>query len=162
MRHETVGLRQTVLRFKAHKFYCYHCQRYFNQRFPGILPYQRASEKLREEIFHYHTHGISQKTLAIQFKLGKATVERWYHQGFQRKNQHMSGRHCPRVLGIDEHFFFRKQGYATTLCDLRQHKIFDLLPGHNESSLADYLHALPGKERVQVVYGFKHPLSAPR
>jgi hypothetical protein len=26
---------------------------------------------------------------------------------------------CPKVLGIDEHFFTRKKGYATTFCDLK-------------------------------------------
>jgi transposase len=46
VRHEAVGHRQTLLRFKAHKFYCYTCQRYFNQQFPGIGKYQRATERL--------------------------------------------------------------------------------------------------------------------
>ena len=31
-----------------------------------------------------------------------------------------SGAVCPQVLGIDEHFFTRRQGYATTFCDLRR------------------------------------------
>jgi len=35
VRHELIGLRQTGLRFKAYKFYCRPCQRYFNQQFPG-------------------------------------------------------------------------------------------------------------------------------
>lgn len=30
----------------------------------------------------------------------------------------MANRPCPRVLGIDEHFFTRKKGYATTFVDL--------------------------------------------
>ena len=68
VRHETIGLRQTVLRFKSYKFYCKPCQRYFHQRFPGILPYQRATEKLREEIFHYHTPEDLQKLLTIELK----------------------------------------------------------------------------------------------
>ncbi|WP_457606883.1 hypothetical protein, partial [Legionella pneumophila] len=34
---------------KAHKYYCPACGRYFNQRFPGIGKYQRASESLRKQ-----------------------------------------------------------------------------------------------------------------
>lgn len=34
VRHEPIGYRQTVLQFKAHKFYCCDCRRYFNQQFP--------------------------------------------------------------------------------------------------------------------------------
>ena len=38
---------------------------------------------------------------------------------------------CPQVLGIDEHFFSRKRGYATTLVDLKNHKVFDVVPGRH-------------------------------
>ena len=58
---------------------------------------------------------------------------------------------CPTVLGIDEHFFSRKQGYATTFCNLRKHKIFDIVKGRSASDLAHYLNQLPGKEQVKVI-----------
>ncbi len=45
---------------------------------------------------------------------------------------------CPAVLGIDEHFFSKKQGFATTLCDLRKHKIFDVVKGKSEAELKTY------------------------
>ena len=77
IRHESVGHRSILLRLKAHKFHCYGCARYFNQRFPGIEKYQRATSTLHRQIFHQHSEGISQQDLARNFKLGKATVERW-------------------------------------------------------------------------------------
>lgn len=55
------------------------------------------------------------------------------------------------MLGIDEHFFSRKQGYATTLCDLGKHKVFDIVKGRSELDLRSYLNSLQGKDRVQVV-----------
>jgi len=70
VRHESIGLRQTCLEFKAHKYYCRSCHRYFNQRFPGILPYQRCSEKLKEQVFLDHSDGICQSDLAKRNKLG--------------------------------------------------------------------------------------------
>ena len=151
VRHESFGHRQTILRFNAYKFYCNSCKRYFNQRFPGIEKYQRATASLQKQIFHQHTEGISQKSLAQHFKLGKATIERWYHRLYLLQNQKLSNRACPTVLGIDEHSFSRKQGYATTLCDLRKHRVFDVVKGKSASDLASYLNALPGKERVKVV-----------
>ena len=151
IRHELIGIQRTLLRVRAYKFYCASCHRYFNQQFPGIRKYQRATERLREQVFHQHTRGVSQKDLSRDFKLGKATIERWYHQGYWLKNQQFSERACPRVLGIDEHFFNRKQGFATTLCDLRKHKVFDIVKGHSAQTLSGYLNKLPGKERVQVV-----------
>jgi transposase len=151
VKHESIGLRRTVLRIKAHKFYCRDCKRYFNQRFPGIVKYQRATEKLRRQVFHHHTQGVSQKSLSQDLAVGKATIERWYHHYYVIENQHIKERHCPSVLGIDEHFFSKKTRFATTLCDLRKHKVFDVVPGRSAADLKDYLLKLPGKERVKVV-----------
>jgi len=55
------------------------------------------------------------------------------------------------VLGIDEHFFTRRSGYATTLCDLRNHKIYDVVLGRSELSLEAYFQGLEGKAEVRVV-----------
>jgi transposase len=55
------------------------------------------------------------------------------------------------VLGIDEHFFTRKKGYATTFVDLKNHKVFDVVLGRSEASLKSFLERLPGREKVKVV-----------
>jgi len=151
VQHETLGHRRTLLQFKAHKFYCRTCGSYFNQQFSGIGKHQRATERLQKQIFHSHTQGVSQQALAKDFKLGKATIERWYHKRYQIEHQELKGSPCPQVLGIDEHFFSKKQGYATTFCDLRKHKIFDVVKGCSRHDLKTYLEQLPGKERVKVI-----------
>lgn len=149
--HETMGLRKTILHFVGHKYYCRDCQRYFNGRYPGILKYQRSTERLRMQVAHYHTNGVSQKDLARDFRVGTATVERWYQRYYHLHSQEMKSRPCPTVLGIDEHFFTKKDGYATTLCDLRRHTIFDVVKGRSAADLHGYLQGLEGKENVKVV-----------
>jgi len=151
VRHESIGHRTSKLRFKAYKFHCSKCLRYFNQRFDGIGKHQRATERLQQQIFNQHSEGVSGKDLSTNFKIGKATIERWYHQGYQREYQEISNQTCPAVLGIDEHFFSKRQGYATTLCDLRKSRIFDIVKGRSGYSLTDYLDKLPGKENVRVI-----------
>ncbi len=151
IRHESIGLRYSYLCIKAHKFQCYGCKRYFNQRFPGVGKYQRATESLRKEVFHHHTQGVSQKDLSRHFHTGKSTIERWYHYGYERQEKRITSSLCPRVLGIDEHSFTKKQGYITTLCDLGKHKIFDIVKGRSGRDLEAYFKALEGKERVRVV-----------
>lgn len=149
--HELIGHRRSILKFKAHKLYCYDCRRYGNQQFPGINKYQRATWRAQAAVFHEHTRGVSQKELAERYKKGKATIERWYQRHYQEENRELLNRPCPVVLGIDEHFFSKKEGFATTLCDLRKHKIFDVVRGRSERDLKGYLEQLPGKERVKVV-----------
>ena len=150
MKHESIGYRNSLLRFKAHKFFCRACHRYFNQQFPGILKYQRATEKLRQQVFREHSLGVPQTDLAKQLKLGKSTVERWFHAFYHLQNQYQLYQHWPRVLGIDEHFFCKKQRFATTFCDLSKQRIFDIVKGRNASELLPFLQELPGRERVRV------------
>jgi transposase len=151
VRHICVGDRLSELKIKAHKFICLGCKKYFNQRFPGILPYKRATESFRRDVFQQHHDGITQKTLADRMRLGQATIERWYHDYIKLEDAKINRSHCPKVLGIDEHFFTRKKGYATTFADLTKHRVFDVVLGRSEASLKAYLSKLPGRHNVRVV-----------
>jgi transposase len=102
-------------------------------------------------VFHQHTEGVSQQSLSRDFKIGKATIERWYHKRYLLKYSEIKNEPCPQVLGIDEHSFSKKQGYATTFCNLKRHKIFDVVKGRSAKDLASYLKELPGKEAVKVI-----------
>jgi transposase len=130
---------------------CRSCGRYFCQRFPGILPYQQATEPFRKMIFFRHWDGISRHRLGQREGIGAATVERHFHYGLLRLAAERSGAACPQILGIDEHFFSRRLGYATTLCDLEGHKIYDVCLGRSEAALEAYFLKLPGKEQVRIV-----------
>jgi len=105
VRHESIGHRRTIRQFKAYKLFCNSCRRYGNQQFPGIGKHQRATERLRIQVYHQHTNGVSQKTLSTEFKLGKATVDRWYQHRYHEENKETNKIPYPIVLGIDEHSF---------------------------------------------------------
>lgn len=149
--HESWGLRHCILELESCKFRCKDCGRTFWQRFPGILPRKRATEPFRRYVFVQHYDGVNRSRLGKREGIGGATVERWFQDYLRRESAERSGAVCPRVLGIDEHFFSRKAGYATTFCDLRHHKIFDVVLGRSEAALEAYLTKLPGKDRVRIV-----------
>lgn len=151
IRHESFGNRISFIYLQAHKFKCTKCLRYFNQRFPGILKSKRSSEGFRREIFQKHFDGISQKTLAHSFAIGTATVERWYHDFLKKTVLEKINYNCPQIIGIDEHFFTKKKGYATTICDLKSHRVFDVILGRSEASLNSYFIKLKGKDKVKIV-----------
>jgi transposase len=151
VRHENIGARHGVLELEARKWQCLDCGRYFRQRFPGILPCQRASEAFQATIFRQHLDGINRSRLGRREGIGAATVERYFRHGLKRQFSEWHSRRCPRVLGIDEHFFTRKKGFATTLCDLHHHKVYDVVLGRSELSLEAYFRKLEGKAEVRVV-----------
>jgi len=151
IKHESIGNRKSILLLKTHKFKCNNCNRYFNQRFPGILKYKRSTEGFRREVFEKHNNGICQNRLAKSLNIGPATVERWYHDFLKKNAAETQNNFCPKVMGIDEHFFSKKDGYATTICDLGNHRVFDVVLGRSESALNRYFHRLNGKNNVKVV-----------
>jgi transposase len=151
VRHENIGARHGVLELEARKWQCLDCGRYFRQRFPGILPCQRTSEAFQAMIFRQHLDGINRSRLGRREGIGAATVERYFRHGLKRQFSEWYSPRCPRMLGIDEHFFTRKKGFATTLCDLHHHKIYDVVLGRSELSLEAYFHKLEGKAEVRVV-----------
>jgi transposase len=128
-RHESLGMRHSVLALESRKWKCRECGRSFWERFPGVLPRKRATEPFRRSIYLKHWDGISRSRLSQREGIGGATVERWFEDFLKRAEAERKGAVCPQVLGIDEHFFTRRQGYATTFCDLRRHKIFDVVLG---------------------------------
>jgi transposase len=151
VRHENWGLRPCVLELEARKWHCLGCGRHFRQRFAGILEWQRASEAFQKMIFRHHLDGINRSRLGRREGLGAATVERYFRRGLKRQFGEWHSPRCPQVLGIDEHFFTRRKGFATTLCDLKNHKVYDVVLGRSELSLEAYFQGLEGKTAVRVV-----------
>jgi len=144
-------MRHSWLHLDAYKFQCLDCGRYFNQRFPGILPRRRSTELFRRQVFWLHFDGICRKRLAERQRIGTASVERWFHDFLGLQAAKMSCEPCPQELGIDEHFFTRRKGYATTFCDLKNHKVYDVVLGRSEAALDGYFKRLKAKEQVRVV-----------
>jgi transposase len=144
-------MRPVFLILEARKWLCRACGCGFRQQFPGILKWQRASELFRRVIFFRHWDGINRRRLGQREGLGSATIERWFQHVLKRLAAERTNPLCPAVLGIDEHFFSRKHGYATTLCDLKKHRVYDVVLGRSEASLEGYFHSLEGKGFVRVV-----------
>jgi transposase len=124
-----------VLELETRKWRCLECGHTFWQRFLGILPHKRATGPFRRNIFKKHWDGISRSRLSQLEGTWSTTVQRRFEEFFQRAQGERSGADCPRVLGIDEHFFSHKQGYATTFCDLTGPKVFDVVLGRSEAAL---------------------------
>jgi transposase len=133
------------------RYRCADCQRSFVPELPGVMPGRRSSEALRRNIYQWHEEGVCVATLASREGLGQATVSRIYAEHTERKARERITLNCPQVLGIDEHTLHKQQRFATTLCDLKNHKIFDVVEGRSGFALARYFCRLKGREKVRVV-----------
>ena len=142
---------QTQLVISCRRYGCLECGRSFVQRLPGLMPGRRSTEPWRESVYERHDDGICASVLARRERSSAATVGRIYAQFTERKARERLSLDCPFVLGIDEHTLHRGQRFATTFCDLKNRRVFDISPGRSEAELAGYLAGLRGRERVRVV-----------
>jgi len=122
-----------------------------NTEVPAIQPYRRFSEPFRRWVYQHHHAGIDAATLAAQEGLGQATVSRCYAQFTERRATERLSLQCPQVLGLDEHTLHKHHRFATTFCDLKNHRVFDVVPGRSSWELEPYMKQLKGREQVKVV-----------
>lgn len=151
IRNIPIGRRSSCFHVKCHKFMCIECGKYFNTRLPGVKIWSRTTELLKRHIFQDYNKGISCQDIAKDNGVGVASVERYYHQVMQHKASHWQNRPCPRILGIDEHRFTRRQGFLTTFCDLARRRVFDVVKGRSAAEMTDFLRSLKGRNKVKVV-----------
>ena len=141
----------TRLVIHCRRFRCRDCGRTFVPQLPGLLPGRRSTEPFREKVYLHHHEGIPASSMARISHLGASTVSRIYAQFTQRKAAERVSLQCPMVLGIDEHTLHKGQRFATTFCDLKNHKVFDILKGRSEADMLSFLASLKGRDRVRVV-----------
>jgi len=151
IRHVSWASQRVWLVLEGHRWLCRQCHRQFRERFPGVLKSQRSSEAFQQKVFRDHWDGINRSRVAARERIASATVERYCQYFLQRLAAERSRAPCPQVLGLDEHFFTRKHGYATTFCDLKNHSVYDVVLGRSQLALQSYLEHLEGREQVQLV-----------
>jgi len=151
VRHLDCFWRRATMVVRCRRLRCMDCERTFVPPLPGIRPWRQSSEPFRRRLFEWHHAGICASNLATEQRIGAATVNRIYAQFTRLKAAERISRLCPRVLGIDEHSLHRSAGMVTTFCDLKRHRVFDVVPGRSISDLRGFLKTLKGKEKVAVV-----------
>lgn len=151
VRHLEILGQESELIILTHRYRCHQCDYSFLPNLPGVLPYRHSSEPFRERIARQHHEGICQRSLARIARIGEATVERIYAYFTRRKAAERQSLLCPVVLGIDEHTLHKGQRFATTFCDLKNHRVFDIAPGKSARELEPFLSKLQGREKVKIV-----------
>ena len=151
VRHLPIFGAASRLLIHTRRLRCLRCLKVFVPKLQAVLPGRHSTEPFRSEVYEHHHRGIAASNLAELLKLGSATVARIYNQFTARKASERVSMLCPMVLGIDEHTLHKGNRFVTTFCDLKNHRVFDVVPGKSERDLAAFIHSLQGKEKVRVV-----------
>ena len=136
---------------KAKRYRCADCGRLFREPISDLLPKQRSTQRFRKRVAHEYSKNVNNKTIAKEFHISESTTERIIHEQFSNKIKEVLSYPCPRMIGIDEHTIHKKRRFATTICDLKNHRVYDIIEGKSRSSIESTLMSYKGREKVQMV-----------
>ena len=125
------------------------------------MAWQRSSIDLRKHIAARYRQGVCNKNIAKEFNVSESTVERIIHERYEAKVKEILHYPAPLVIGIDEHKIHKRR-FATTIVDLKNHRVYDIIEGKSETSIGARIRSYPGRMQVKVVcMDLSSPLSQP-
>lgn len=140
-----------VLIIKAKRYKCPHCSHLFREPIEGLLPKKRSSQSYRQAIAHEYIKNVNNKTIAREFGISPSTVERIIHERFHLKIKEALSYPAPLMIGIDEHTIHKGRKFATTIADLGNHHIYDIIEGKSLALVERTLKTYKDRDKVQMV-----------
>ena len=144
------GGEKRELVIKAKRYKCPHCGRVFREPIEGLKPWHRSSMELRKLIAKRYRQGVSNKDIAKEFDVSESTVERIIHEQYEAEVKEKLGYSAPLIVGIDEHKIHKRR-FATTIVDLKNHRVYDVIEGKSEACIGARIRSYPGRMQVKVV-----------
>jgi transposase len=154
VRQENLWGKPLWLKIKKHRYYCRPCRRPFTEPVPGVMPRMRTTQRYRKSILTACQSFKNLSRVRCDHRCSSALVYKILYEQLEIKLRERKGAFWPQTLGIDEHFFSRRNGYAefvTVFTDLRKRKMFEMCEGKSKKSLLDQIKEVPGREQVRVV-----------
>ena len=151
VRHLSVVGKESRLIVNCKRYRCVDCNRTFVPKLPGIKAWRQSSEPFRRALYEHHHKGIAGSVLAQDHRIGCATINRIYSDYTELEAKKRLSEHLPEVLGIDEHTLHKGFQSVTTLCDIKNHRVFDIVQGRSAKAIKGYLMGLKGRKKVKMV-----------
>lgn len=145
------GARRTLI-IKAKRYKCPHCSLLFREPVEGLLPKKRSSEAYRQAIVHEYIKNVNNKTISKECGVSaSSTVERIIHERFHLKIKEALSYPAPLMIGIDEHSIHQGCRFATSIVDLSNRRVYDIIEGKSLSLVKRRLITYKDREKVKMV-----------
>ncbi len=155
VREEPIRQEALWLKIHKHRIYCKDCKKTFAEPVAGIWPKRRSTQRFRKFIAKACEQSSDLLTVSRSLKVSHGFCYQAYYEQVEIKlREHQSRNQWPEVLGLDEHFFRRKDGiteFVSLFADLKRRKIFEVVHGKEHGSLIKQLEDIPGRENVKIV-----------
>jgi transposase len=150
-----------ALIIRKRRFYCKTCRKPFTEPVPGVMPRKRTTQRLQRAVTNACQKYSSLKDVRRDFRCSNSYIYRAFYSQLKIETKRKINYPWPKTIGIDEHFFTRKQGYRefmTIFVDYRNKRPRELVLGRTSHVLQAAIGHIEGRENVaNVVMDLSRP-----
>lgn len=142
------------LRIQKHRYFCKRCRKPFTEPVEGIWPRRRTTSFFRQTVASDCEYYTNLSQVREQHSCSSGFIYKVHYDSLKTKLRERMNSPWPKVLGIDEHFFTRRNGFAefaTVFCDLKKRRLFEMIKGKDTKSVLALVDEYPGRESVEIV-----------
>lgn len=142
------------LRIHKHRYFCKSCRKPFTESVSCVWPRRRSTAHFRQAVANDCKNYASLSHVRTHHSCSSGFIYKVHYDLLAIKLRDRSNIRWPKILGIDEHFFTRRNGYAefaTVFCDLKKRRLFEMCNGKDTKSILEAVSHYPGREDVKVV-----------
>lgn len=139
---------------RKRRFYCHTCRKPFTEPIAGILPGKRTTQRLQRTVTNACTKYSSLKDVRKDFRCSNSYIYKAFYSQLEIETKRKINYAWPKTIGIDEHFFTRKNGYRefmTIFVDYKNKRPRELVLGRTGSVLQAGVNHIDGRENVKNV-----------
>lgn len=142
------------LRINKHRYYCKQCRKPFTESVESVWPRRRSTYHFRKAVASDCKNYANLDLVRTHHSCSSGFIYKVHYDTLAVKLRDRSNIRWPEVLGIDEHFFTRRNGYAefaTVFCDLKKRRLFEMCKGKDAKSIFEAVEHYPGRDQVKIV-----------
>lgn len=154
VREESIRQVPLWLRVHKHRYYCKTCKKPFTEPTPGAWPRRRTTQRFRHGLATACEDLTDLSRVRRLYRVSSGLIYQVFYEQLQIKLRERDNQPWPSVIGIDEHFFRRKDRvteFVTVITNMNKRRLFEVALGKNTKALVEQLKHIPGRENVKVV-----------
>jgi len=153
VRIKDAPIRNTSVRLviRKRRFYCHTCRKPFTEPVPGVLPGKRTTQRLQRAVTNACQKYSSLKAVRKDFRCSNSYIYKAFYSQLKIECGRKLNYAWPKTIGIDEHFFTRKNGYRefmTIFIDYTNKRPRELVLGRSSGVLQAGVSHIEGRENV--------------
>ena len=154
VREESIRQNPLWLRVHKHRYFCKRCRKPFTEPTPGVWPRRRTTQRFRRSLAQSCEDMTDLSRVRRLHRVSTGLIYHVFYEQLGIKLRERSKQPWPKVIGIDEHFFRRKNGhteFVTVITNMTKRRLFEVALGKDSKTVFEQLKEIPGRENVSVV-----------